>query len=150
MPKLRIPYREQATAHCYDRLVQTLSLYQKGIADIRLAMESNNSFGERLRKVLRLHAMNLQATDPEESSDSWNDEDVYLCCLYDMLEAMYNAEAERIAGAAGSHHDKRKNLDDLRASIARLPFGSSQYRNSIRPRLEKSVWERMRNVERSL
>ena len=146
MPKLKIPYGQEA-GHCYERLAQTLPLCQKGIADIRLAMESNNTFEERLRKVLRLHAMNLQAAETEESTDSWNEEDVYLCCLYDMLESMYNAEAERIAAGAGAYQEKRKNLEDLRSSIARLPFGSSEYRNRVRPRLERVVWERINNLE---
>ncbi len=150
MPKLKIPYSERETGYCYDRLGQTLNVYQKGIADIRLAMESNNSFEQRLRKVLRLHAMSLQAVEPEETSDSWNEEDVYLCCLYDMLESMYNAEAERIASGAVSYEEKRKNLDDLKISIARLPFGSSQYRNNIRPRLERAVLERSKSLEGKL
>jgi hypothetical protein len=146
MPKLKIPYGQNA-GDCYDRLAQTLPLYQKGITDIRLAMESNNSFEQRLRKVLRLHAMILQAAETDETSDSPNEEDVYLCCLYDMLESMYNAEAERIAVGAGAYQEKRKNLDDLRASIARLPFGSPEYRNSTRPSLEKAVFQRIKNLE---
>ena len=146
MPKLKIPYSE-LTGYCYDRLAQTQSVYQKGIADIRLAMESNNSFEERLRKVLRLHAMSLQAVEPEETPESLNEEEVYLCCLYDMLESMYNAEAERIAGGAVSYEVKKKNLDDLKVSIARLPFGNPQYRNNIRPRLERAVSERSKNLE---
>jgi hypothetical protein len=149
MPKLKLPYGQDA-GHCYDRLAQGQPLYQKGIADIRLAMESNNSFEQRLRKVLRLHAMNLQAAESQEASDSWNEEDVYLCCLYDMLESMYNAEAERIAVSAGVYMEKRKNLDDVRASIARLPFGSVEYRNSTRPRLEKAVFQRIRSLEGKL
>jgi hypothetical protein len=146
MPKLKLPYGQDAS-HCYDRLAQGLPHYQKGIADIRFAMESNNSFEQRLRKVLRLHAMNLQAAEIEESSDSWSEEDVYLCCLYDMLESMYNVEAERIAAAAGGYQEKRKNLNDLRATIARLPFGSIEYRNNTRPRLEKAVFQRIKNLE---
>jgi hypothetical protein len=149
MPKLKLPY-EQDAGHCYDHLAQGVPLYQKGIADIRLAMESNNSFEQRLRKVLRLHAMNLQAVETEESSDSSNEEDVYLCCLYDMLESMYNAEAERITVGAGAYQEKRKNLDDLRASIARLPFGNREYRNHTRPRLEKAVLQRIKKLEGTL
>jgi hypothetical protein len=147
MPKLKLPYGQDA-GHCYDRLTQQGQLlYQKGIADIRLAMESNNSFEQRLRKVLRLHAMTLQAAETEETSD---EEHVYSCCLYDMLESMYNAEAERIIVSAGSYMEKRKNLDDLRASIARLPFGSVAYRNGTRPRLEKTVFQCIRSLEGKL
>ena len=145
MPKLKLPYTQDA-GYCYDRLALGLPLYQKGVADIRFAMESNNSFEQRMRKVLRLHAMNLQAAETEESSDSWN-EDVYLCCLYDMLDSMYNAEAERIAVAAGGHGEKLRNLEELKASIARLPFGSPEYRNNIRPRLERAVFKRIQSIE---
>jgi hypothetical protein len=139
MTKLKIPFSETDVKHCLDRLKETLPIYQKGIADIRTAMESNNLFEERFRKVLRLHAALLQAAQNEESPQSWNEEDVYLCVLYDMFQAMYAAEADRIAGAAGSSQEKARNLHLLSGTIARLPFGDQQYIARVRPRLQKIV-----------
>jgi hypothetical protein len=142
MTKLKIPYGGAEVDHCFDRLKETLPVYQKGIADIRSAMESNNLFEERLRKVLRLHAALLQAAQNEESPQSWNEEDVYLCVLYDMFEAMYASEADRIAAGSGLPQQKASNLYSLSGTIARLPFGSPQYVSTIRPRLQKIVSDR--------
>jgi hypothetical protein len=141
MTRLKIPFSGAEVEHCFDRLKETLPVYQKGIADIRTAMESNNLFEERLRKVLRLHAALLQAAQDEESPQPWNEEDVYLCVLYDMFQAMYAAEADRIAGAAGLPQEKARNLYSLSGTIARLPFGSPQYIATIRPRLQRIVSE---------
>ena len=139
MTKLKIPYGGAEVDHCFDRLKETLPVYQKGIADIRSAMESNNLFEERLRKVLRLHAALLQAAQDKESPQPWNEEDIYLCVLYDMFQAMYAAEADRIASGAGLAQQKASNLYTLSNTIARLPFGSPQYVSTIRPRLQKIV-----------
>lgn len=139
MTKLKIPYNAGEVSHCYDRITELLPVYQKGLTDIRQAMESNNTFEERLRKVLRLHAAILKDAQSEESPHSWNEEDIYLCVLYDKFEAMYAHEATRIALGSGTSEEKRKNLDALAATIARLPFGSPQYSYSIRPRLQKAV-----------
>jgi hypothetical protein len=81
----------------------------------------------------------VQEGQTQKSPHSWNEDDVFRCCFYDMLEAMYAAEAGKIATGQGTVAEKRKGLDALGASIAKLPFGSPQYDSSIRPRLEKAV-----------
>ena len=139
MTKLKIPYGGAEVDHCFDRLKETLPIYQKGVSDIRAAMESNNLFEERLRKVLRLHAALLQAAENEESPQNWNEEDVYSCVLYDMFQAMYAAEADRIAAGSGLPQQKASNLYSLSNTIGRLPFGSPLYVSTIRPRLQKIV-----------
>jgi hypothetical protein len=147
MTKLKIPFKAKEVGHCYDRLKQTLPVYQDGIAEIRNEMESNHPFEQRLQNVLTLHASNLQAAQTRESAHTWNEEDIYLCCLYDMLEAMYANEAEQIAGGSGTLDEKRKNLSHLAESITRLPFGSPQYRTAIRPRLENAIAQVSRQLE---
>ena len=81
----------------------------------------------------------LRESAKQETQHSWNEEDVYLCCLYDMLESMYAAEATRIATGTDDAKEKRKNLAQLSATIPKLPFGSPQYQEGIRPRLERAV-----------
>lgn len=147
MTKLKIPYSAKEVGHCYDRLKQTLPVYQKGISDIRSEMESNNSFEQRLQKVLDVHAGILKAAQTQESPHSWEEPDVYLCVLYDMLEAMYVSEADGIVAKAGALPEKRKNLDALVTSIPKLPFGSPQYQSAIRPRLEQAVSNASKKLE---
>jgi hypothetical protein len=139
MNKLKIPYSKQEVGHCYERLKQTMPVYQEGIADIRSEMESESPFETRLQNVLRRHEAVMKTADPESSPHSWNEDDVYFCVLYDMLEAMLAAESEHVAKQESTPDQKRKAFDALGRSIARLPFGSPQYRSSIRPRLEKIV-----------
>jgi hypothetical protein len=139
MMKLKIPYSPSEVGECYRRLDQTLPVFQKGISDIRDAMESTEPFDRRLRKVLKLHERVLRESAKQETQHSWNEEDVYLCCLYDMLESAYAGEADRIAKGTGDPAEKRKSLSQISATIPKLPFGSPQYREGIRPRLERAV-----------
>ena len=139
MTKLKIPYSPSEVGECYQRLEQMLPVFQKGISDIRTTMESNDTFDHRLRKVLQLHARVLRESTEQESEHSWNEEDFYLCCLYDMLEAMYFAEAKRIAVGTGNTIERKERLAQLSATIPKLPFGSPQYWEGIRPRLERAV-----------
>jgi hypothetical protein len=139
MTKLKIPYSPSEVGECYRRLEQTLPVFQKGISDIRTRMESNQIFDERLRAVLKIHARVLRESTNQESQHSWNEEDIYLCCLYDMLESMYAAEANRIASGTGAAEERRKSLRQLSSTIPKLPFGSPQYSEGIRPRFERAV-----------
>lgn len=147
MMTLTIPYNEKDVGHCYERLKQTLPVYQEGISGIRLVMESNRPFAARLQKVLKAHEAVLKSAQTQLSPHSWNEDDFYLCCLYDMLEAMYAAEAARIAAGSGSDEEKRKELAALASSIDKLPFGSPQFREGIRPRLEKAVTNQLEGKE---
>jgi hypothetical protein len=139
MTKLKIPYNPSQVGECYRRLEQTLPVFQKGISGIRAAMESNQKFDARLRKALQLHARVLRESADQETPHSWNEEDVYLCCLYDMLESMYAAEANRIASGNDPAEERKKGLAQLSETISKLPFGSPQYQEGIRPRLERAV-----------
>ena len=139
MTKLKIPFHEIESSSCYERISETLPVYRKCISDIRVAMESNNLFEERLRKILRLHGSLLKDAQNEESSQTWNEEDVYLCVLYDMFEAMYTAEADRIVAGSGISQQKARSLYDLGNTIARLPFGSTHYLSTVRPKLQKII-----------
>jgi hypothetical protein len=137
--KLKIPYDPQQVGHCYERLKEMLPVYQKGISRIRAEMESGRPFHQRLDKLLSLHDSILETGQGQKTSHSWIEEDVYLCCLYDMLEAMYAMEAEKILRSDGLTAQKKKNLEELSRSIEDLPFGSPQYRTGIRPRLESVI-----------
>jgi hypothetical protein len=147
MAKLKIPYSPDEVGECYRRLDQMLPVYQKGISDIRAKMESNQLFDQRLRTVLKIHARVLHESANQETQHSWNEEDVYLCCLYDMLESMYAAEAARIATGTDDAKEKRKNLVQLSATIPKLPFGSPQYQEGIRPRLERAVSNKLEIIK---
>lgn len=147
MMTLTIPYNQKDVGHCYERLKQTLPVYQEGISAIRLVMESNKPFSARLQKVVKANAAVLKSAQTQASPHSWNEDDIYLCCLYDMLEAMYAAESARIATGPGSADEKRKQLAALASSIDKLPFGSPQFREGIRPRLEKAVSNHLEGKE---
>src|SRR5262245_31757025 len=127
---IKIPHHPKATSHCYESIKTARAPYRDAVAQMRSAIESQAPFQEKLNKVIMLHQQALKAR--EDSESEFQQIDVFLCCLYDMLQALYADEAEKILT---SKADKKTELDALAKSIEGLPFDSPQYRNVIRPKL---------------
>lgn len=142
---IQIPFSPKEVGHCYERLQKADEVYRETIEEIRQVMVSTAPFEERLSECLRSHNEMLEETHQNLDSE-FPEEDIYLCCLYDMLEAMYAAEAKSIAGSELEKQARLDQLDALQQSIRQLPFGSPQFREGIRPRLERQV----RQVEEEL
>jgi hypothetical protein len=134
---IKIPYQSKATTHCYESIKTARAPYRDGVAQIRSVIESQAQFQEKLNKVLELHQQVLKSKSDDEAE--FQDMDVFLCCLYDMLQALYADESEKILASNGDANHKKEQLAVLSKSIETLPFGSITYRTAIRPKLEGIV-----------
>ena len=132
---IKIPYHPKATSHCYESIKTARAHYRDAVAQMRSVIESQAQFQEKLNKVLALHQQVLKAKSDSEAE--FQDMDVFLCCLYDMLQALYADESEKIL--ASNADDKKQQLDAVAKSINGLPFDSPQYRTVIRPKLVRIV-----------
>ena len=128
---IKIPYHPKATSHCYESIKTARAHYRDAVAQMRSVIESQAQFQEKLNKVLALHQQVLKSKSDSEAE--FQDMDVFLCCMYDMLQALYADESEKIL--ASNADDKKQQLDAVAKSIDGLPFGSPQYRTVIRPKL---------------
>lgn len=135
---IQIPFSPKEVGHCYEKLQNTEAVYRETIEEIHKTMDSAAPFEERLSKCMQVHNEMLEHTHQNIESE-FPEEDIYLCCLYDMLEAMYSVEAKNISGSPLEKERKQEKLDALQQSIRQLPFGSPQFREGIRPRLERQV-----------
>jgi hypothetical protein len=132
-PMIKIPYHPKATSHCYESIKTARPPYRDAVAQMRSAIESQAPFQEKLNKVLALHQQALKSQTDSEAE--FQQIDVFLCCLYDMLQALYADEAEKILASNADKNQKKTELDALAKSIDGLSFDSPQYRNVIRPNL---------------
>jgi hypothetical protein len=130
-PMTKIPYHPKATSHCYESIKTARAPYRDAVAQMRSVIESQAQFQEKLNKIIALHQQVLKAKSDSEAE--FQDMDVFLCCLYDMLQALYADESQKIL--ASNAEDKKQQLDAVGKSIDALPFESPQYRNAIRPKL---------------
>jgi hypothetical protein len=130
-PMIKIPYHPKATSHCYESIKTARAPYRDAVAEMRSVIESQTQFQEKLNKMIALHQQALKAKSDSEAE--FQDMDVFLCCLYDMLQALYADESQKIL--ASKTEDKKQQLDAVGKSIDGLPFESPQYRNVIRPKL---------------
>jgi hypothetical protein len=132
---IKIPYHPKATSHCYESIKTAPALYRDAVAQMRSAIESQTQFDEKLNKVLALHQQVLESKTDSESE--FQQIDVFLCCLYDMLQALYADESDKIL--ASNADQKKGQLAALAKSIEGLPFGGTTYRTAIRPKLVSIV-----------
>jgi hypothetical protein len=142
-PMIKIPYHPKATSHCYERIKTTRPHYRDAVAQMRSVIESQAQFQDKLNKVLALHQQVLKAKSDSEAE--FQEMDVFLCCLYDMLQALYADECEKIL--ASNADDKKQQLDAVAKSLDELPFGSPQYRTGIRPKLVGIVTSAQKKVK---
>jgi hypothetical protein len=134
---VKIPYHPKATSHCYESIKTARVPYRDAVAQMRSVIESQAQFEQKLNKVLELHQQVLKSKSDSEAE--FQDMDVFLCCMYDMLQALYADESEKILASNGDQNQKKEQLAVLSKSIEALPFGSITYRNAIRPKLEGIV-----------
>jgi hypothetical protein len=131
---IKIPYHPKATSHCYESIKTARAHYRDAVAQMRSVIESQAQFQEKLNKMLELHQQVLKSKSDSESE--FQDMDVFLCCMYDMLQALYADESKKILASNADNNEKKEQLAVLSKSIATLPFESITYRTAIRPKLE--------------
>jgi hypothetical protein len=144
--KLQIPYRPKELSHCYERMPQTRKFLQDGLSQARSILESEEPFQKRLDEAMKINQETLQRATVEPPVQTWLEQDVYLCCLYDMLEAAFAAEADRIIATKADASKKKEDLQALLKSIEGLGPGSPQYRSGIKPRLVKTVQNALKKI----
>lgn len=136
---IQIPFSPKEVGHCYERLKKTLPAYQEARAEEESIIRSEAPYSERLQKTLALHAAVLDRVRADQSDPEGVDEGIYMCCLYDMLEALVASEVDRVAGSSLPVSEKQTQLESIGDSIRNLPFGSPQFKTGIRRRLEAHV-----------
>src|SRR5262245_12736477 len=120
---IKIPHHPKATSHCYESIKTARAHYRDAVAQMRSVIDSQAQCQEKLNKVLALHQQVLKSKSDSEAE--FQDMDVFLCCMYDMLQALYADESEKIL--ASNADDKKQQLDAVAKSIDALTFGSPQY-----------------------
>jgi hypothetical protein len=134
---IKIPYHPKATSHCYESIKTARAPYRDAVAQMKSVFESQAQFEEKLNKVLALHQQVLNAKTDSESE--FQQMDVFLCCLYDMLQAFYADESHKILASDVDKNQKKEQFTAVAKSIEGLPFGGPKYRTGIRPKLESIV-----------
>ena len=142
---IKIPYHPKATAHCYESIKTTRAPYRDAVAQMKSVIESQAQFEEKLNQVLALHQQVLKAQTDSESE--FQQMDVFLCCLYDMLQALYADGSQNILASDANKNQKKEQLTAVAKSIEGLPFGGPQYRTGIRPKLERIVASAQKKVK---
>ncbi|MEW6364888.1 MAG: hypothetical protein AB1714_09640 [Acidobacteriota bacterium] len=135
---MKLPFEPDAK-RCHEDLKQTNAAYQQGFAALRALADSDSPFDERLHRFMKSHEATLAAAQTQPQRQTWVEEDVYLCCVWDLLQSMFAAEAQSIAGSSRTVAEKRGALDELSKRVDKLPFGSPLWRDGPRARIQKRL-----------
>src|SRR5262245_51434803 len=143
---LQIPFHPKEVGHCYQKLSKMRPVYREGVDRIRQLLEGSGSIADRFDAAIEAHREIRTRAKSEPPIKDFVEEDFYLCCVYDMLQAAVGAEVESILNSGDG---KKKRLDEVMTAIKALPFGSPQYKTGILPRMEKQVQDAVAKLKAS-
>lgn len=140
MVEITLPYNKEMT-HCYEHLSKTNEEYRDAFAELRKIASQSLSFEERLRKISERHEAALRKGKAVAQQQPWREEDAYVCCVYDLHEAVFAKEVERILTSSGETEAKSTLLRNMMKSLEGVPFGSPQWNTRIKLRIQKNIKE---------
>jgi hypothetical protein len=144
--EMKVPY-QQSAASCYERLKETDSLYQKGVDQVLTVARSDDAFSKKLDTVLSFNESVIEKSRTVRSSKPWREEDVYLCCFFDLLEAMFASESETILKGSTSATEKRKGIEQLEDAVSRIQLSGPKWNQGAQVTIRKNLEEAKKNVQ---
>lgn len=132
------PFNPQ-TAGCYERLAKVGPAYQQGYQDMAALLGESAPLVSLLPRVVSTHERVLQAGRAAPVNPKMLEEDVYLCCMRDTLEARVAREVRATVDGDAGTQDKRALLEALLEGVRGLPWSGPKWTTMERPAIEKHV-----------
>ncbi len=147
---LKTPYRTEA-ALCFQQLKDTDELYRNTIDQILKTANEELPFRERLDGVVNTH---IDAV--EEPSDlklklklkkkSVKEEETYLCCFFDIIEALFAVESESIVRSSFGPSQKKHAMDRMTRILNEVPLGGPRWNHNTQPRILRRLMDMKRQI----
>ena len=138
-PLLKTPYRPESTM-CFQRLKDIDETYRKAIESILKIAKTEGPFWQRLETMVNIHIDEVEQPDNlKAQKKSRKEEDIYQCCLFDIVEAFFGHECELILDSSFGAEQKRHAMDRLLRSLKDVPLGGPQWNHGTMPRINKRL-----------
>jgi hypothetical protein len=137
MQTLKLPFEASAAAAHRD-LKKLAPVWQSGFAELVKTANAPGPFADRFAQLVATHMKTLEAGRAAPVGPLMQ-EDVYMACVYDLLNAWLTEETKHVVATAPSPAVKKQQLEALLAPIDALPWSSPNWNNIEKPRLKKRV-----------
>lgn len=146
---LKTPYRSEA-ALCFQQLKDTDELYRNTIDQILKTANSELPFREKLDGVVNIHidAVEQPSADfkVKLKKKSVKEEDIYLCCFFDIVEALFAVESETIVGSSFGPSQKKHAMDRTIRILSEVPLGGPRWNHNTQPRILRRLMDLKRQI----
>jgi hypothetical protein len=134
----KLPYQPEAE-RCHKDLKKLIPTYRDGFSRLVALASGTAPYEERFTQVAREHEKIIEAGRASPPSGPLMEEDIYLVCMYDLLNAMVGTEAERIGRSGLPVEQKKQQLEALTRPIDALTWSGPIWESVEKPRLKKRV-----------
>jgi hypothetical protein len=134
---LKTPYRPEATM-CFQRLKDIDATYKNAIEAILKIAKEEDPFWQRLEAMVNIHIDEVEG-DLRSLKKSRKEEDIYLCCLFDIVDAVFAQESEMILDSSFGAEQKRHAMDRLLRNLKDVALGGPQWNHVTVPRIQKRL-----------
>ena len=138
---LKVPY-EPAAKDCFARLKKCNKVYRDGFDGMLSAANSSGTFRERLDRIFKIYGPTMTRGTEQPSTYTWSEEDAFLCCTFDLMKAMFNAEMSGILSEKSSGaKSKQEKLNDLVNTLEVVPLAGPKWNQIVMPAIKAKLQE---------
>jgi hypothetical protein len=134
----KLPYQPEAE-RCHKDLKKLGPVYREGFSRLVSLASGPAPYAERFAQVTREHEKIIESGRMSPPTGPLMEEDIYLVCAYDLLNALVGTEAERISRSGLPMDQKKQQLEALTKPIDALTWSGPIWESVEKPRLKKRV-----------
>ena len=142
---LKLPF-VPAAKECYSQLKQCNKVYRDGFEEMRNLAGGSDPFADRLKRVYGVLERTGAEGSAQPSSHTWSEEDVFMCCVFDLTRALFDSEKNAVLNGKLAVEEKRERLQDLVKLLENLQIGGPKWNQIIMPEIKTKLEEAARNL----
>jgi hypothetical protein len=132
---------------CFQRLKDIDAMFRDAIDSILKIAKEEGPFWQRLEAMVNVHIDQVEQPDNLRApKKSRKEEDIYLCCLFDIVDALFAEESEAILDSSFGAQQKKHALDRLMRNLKDVALGGPQWNHVTVPRIMKRLEDIKRQI----
>jgi hypothetical protein len=132
---------------CFQRLKDIDETFRNAIDSILKIAKTDGPFWQRLESIVNVHIDEVEQPDNlKAQKKSRKEEDIYLCCLFDIVDALFAQESETILDSSFGAEQKHHAIDRLLRNLKDVAFGGPQWNHGTMPRISKRLQDIKRQI----
>jgi hypothetical protein len=132
---------------CFQKLKDIDATFRNAIDSILKIAKEESPFWQRLEAMINVHIDEVEQPDNLKAQKKpRKEEDIYQCCLFDIVEALFAQESETIHSSSFGSQQKKHALDRLMRNLKDIALGGPQWNHATVPRIMKRLEDIKRQI----